>query len=538
MKLKIIKIIVALVLPIILGVLLYQAKIAQGPFYIGNHSDPSYAYLFNSLNLTYGYIPGHVDHPGTTLQYFGAIIIRITYWASGTKTTIIEDVISQPEKYLSIISNAIIVLNVLAFFVLALLADKYFKKIWIGIYLQLIPFFFLDVSFYIYKIMAESVLWIFASYFTFLCIIFWLKSADITNQNKYIFAFSLVVAMGIITKITFIPFAVTPLLLIQDNRKKGYYVLITLLLFILIALPALFSYEYLFHWIKNLLLHSGQYGNGKKNFLEISTFLPNLHLIIKVYLLIPVIIFVITSVIWLRNYVSLKQQNPELNRKISLFLITFLILIVVNSILVAKQYSEKYLTPIICFSFGILSIFYLFLQELYKNKLITQRIISIFCVGLICMPLYNAHTFNNRIAILEDYKQKRMITNEKILNAKKGENTIIIYYYANSSPIFGLAFGISFSGIMKDTYAYYAHKLNPDMIELNVTNNKCYVWNMPIPIAKIIEQKKRILLQGSTLPESYKNTIKIKNSDIDEISFPVKLIFDNQSGECIYELIY
>ncbi len=540
MKLKIIKIIVALVLPIILGVLLYQAKTAQGPFHIWHHSDPSYVYLFNSINLNYGYVPGHIDHPGTILQYLGVIIIKITYWVSGTKTTIIEDVVAQPEKYLSILSNVIIVFNVLAFFVIALLADRYLKRIWIGIYLQLIPLFFIDISvFYIYKIMAESMLWVFATYLAFLCIIFWFKKPEVTNQNKCIFAFSLVVALGIITKFTFMPFAIIPLFLIQNNRKKGYYILITVLLFILIALPALFSYKYIFDWISSLLIHSGHYGTGKVDvILNANAFLSSLETIITSYLLFPIIIVVISGLIWLLKYKEFNHRNALLNKKILLFFLFFFLMVIVNSLLVAKHYDPRYLTIIICFSFGILPVFYLFLQEIFKDKLGIQKIINSLCIIMIVGMLYGTHTFNDGIVMLEQNKQKRTELNDKILKAKE-EKTIVIYYYANSSPMFALAFGISFGGIMKDTYAYYTQKLNPDMIELNITNNKCYVWSKPIPISKIIEQKKRIFLQGSILPENYKNTIKILNDDdTKELSFPVKLIFDNQSGECIYELIY
>ena len=539
-RLKIINIALALVLPIILGVLLYQAKIAQGPFHIFHHSDPSYVYLFNSVNLNYGYVPGHIDHPGTILQYLGAVVIRLTYWVSGTKTTIIEDVVAQPEKYLSILSNVIIVFNVLAFFAIALLADRCFKKVWIGIYLQLIPLFFVDISvFYIYKIMAESMLWIFATYLAFLCIIFWFKKTEATNQNKYIFALSLVVALGITTKLTFIPFAIIPLFLIQNNRKKGYYVLITVLLFILMALPALFSYKYIFDWISNLLIHSGHYGTGKADVvLSANAFLADLTTTIS-YLLFPIIMVVISGVIWLFKYQKLRQNNILLNKKILLFFLCFFLMLIVNSSLVAKHYDPRYLSIIICFSFGILPVFYLFLQEVFKDKLVIQRLINSLCIiFMIVGVLYSTHTFNDNIVILEQNKQKRTELNNKILKAKE-DKAIVIYYYANSSPMFALAFGTSYyAAMLKDTYGYYAHKLNPDMIEWNVTNNKCYVWNIPIPIAKIIEQKKRILLQGSILPESYKNTIKIRNSDTDEIQFPVKLIFDNQSGECIYELLY
>ena len=383
-------------------------------------------------------------------------------------------------------------------------------------------------------------LWVFATYLAFLCIIFWFKKSEATNQNKYIFALSLVVALGITTKLTFIPFAIIPLFLIQNNRKKGYYVLITVLFFILMALPALFSYKYIFDWISNLLIHSGHYGTGKTDVvLSANAFLASLKTIIG-YLLFPIIMVVISGVVWLSKYQKLRQNNILLNKKIVLLFLCFFLMLIVNSLLVAKHYDSRYLSIIVCFSFGILPVFYLFLQEVLKDKLLViQRLVNSLCViFMIVGVLQGTRTFNDNIVTLEQNKQKRTELNDKILKAKE-DGAIIIYYYANSSPMCALAFGTSYyAGMLKDTYGYYAHKLNPDMIEWNITNNQCYVWNIPISIAKIIERKKKILLQGSILPESYKNIIKIRNSDVGEIQFPVKLIFDNQSGECIYELIY
>lgn len=46
-----------------------------GPWGAYNRSDPEYCYLLNSLDLLTFHIPFHVDHPGTILQEFGAVIV-------------------------------------------------------------------------------------------------------------------------------------------------------------------------------------------------------------------------------------------------------------------------------------------------------------------------------------------------------------------------------------------------------------------------------------------------------------------------------
>ena len=49
----------------------------KGPYWLAENSDPEYAYLLNALNVLEGRPPEHVDHPGTTLQMFGAVVIGL-----------------------------------------------------------------------------------------------------------------------------------------------------------------------------------------------------------------------------------------------------------------------------------------------------------------------------------------------------------------------------------------------------------------------------------------------------------------------------
>ncbi len=53
---------------------LFIAKV-DGPYYNKNRSDPSYAYLFNALDIEQGVTPFLIQHPGTTVQLIGAAVI-------------------------------------------------------------------------------------------------------------------------------------------------------------------------------------------------------------------------------------------------------------------------------------------------------------------------------------------------------------------------------------------------------------------------------------------------------------------------------
>ena len=85
----------------------------RGPYYLGDNSDPEYCYLLNSLNILTLHSPAHTDHPGTTLQELGVIVILARWIASGqiwSQESLPEAVLREPEQYLHSINLALNVL--------------------------------------------------------------------------------------------------------------------------------------------------------------------------------------------------------------------------------------------------------------------------------------------------------------------------------------------------------------------------------------------------------------------------------------------
>jgi hypothetical protein len=51
----------------------------HGPYFLRNNFDPDYNYLLNSLSLLKLQTPRHTDHPGTTLQLLGAVVLLLKW---------------------------------------------------------------------------------------------------------------------------------------------------------------------------------------------------------------------------------------------------------------------------------------------------------------------------------------------------------------------------------------------------------------------------------------------------------------------------
>jgi hypothetical protein len=85
----------------------------HGPYYQRNNLDPEYNYLLNSLSLLTLHAPTHNDHPGVTLQILGAAVEWLKWFGGfllGSRQSLSESVLSQPESYLHAMN---VVLNVL-----------------------------------------------------------------------------------------------------------------------------------------------------------------------------------------------------------------------------------------------------------------------------------------------------------------------------------------------------------------------------------------------------------------------------------------
>ena len=79
--------------------------------------DPDYVYFMTGLNMSEGVIKVyHIDHPGTPLQFLVAIVFRITHWLRGSATVYAEDVLRNPDLYLSVVNIAINIILAIALY--------------------------------------------------------------------------------------------------------------------------------------------------------------------------------------------------------------------------------------------------------------------------------------------------------------------------------------------------------------------------------------------------------------------------------------
>lgn len=170
---------------------------------MAQNSDPEYAYLFNSLNIAKFEAPTHTDHPGTSLQLLGAVVIRASYFFSG-KTSLVEDVLSRPEHYLRIMNILLILLYSITLFAVGLKGYRVSGTLIVALILQISPFLFITIFDSLTRVHPETLL---LSLCNVVIIILLDQVYPYSEEktSKDALWLGVTVGIGIVTKITFAP---------------------------------------------------------------------------------------------------------------------------------------------------------------------------------------------------------------------------------------------------------------------------------------------------------------------------------------------
>ena len=128
-----------LALPISFLIISAIMRYNAGPFWLWSNLDPDYWYLTDSLNMINGEWPKHIWHPGTTVQWIGALIIKISHPFSSPDDLKFM-VLRNPEHYLSIIGFFFIALNTAALILVGTIGYMVFRDLSAALLIQMGPF--------------------------------------------------------------------------------------------------------------------------------------------------------------------------------------------------------------------------------------------------------------------------------------------------------------------------------------------------------------------------------------------------------------
>jgi len=493
-----------LILPVLLLITAVNLNHARGPFWLAGNLDPEYVYLLNASNMAHFKEVGHIDHPGTTVQLLGAITLRAVHFFQFSRETDLQtDVLLRPEYYLNWINAVLVGLNVLIFFIIGLVAYRLSRNVWIGLWLQLAPFFSITLlKSGLTRVSPEPLLF-FASLVLVLLLVKYLYTGSLSNRD--IIFFSLVMGFGIATKVTFLPLIMVPVIIFPGIKKKLLVIFGSIFSFIIFTLPIIRMYDEFFGWIFKLLSHKKGYGTGERGLISLGVYLKNIK---KLLITNPFFFYILLASIILAVVVFIipKLRAAKNNKKIKL-MVSLIFAQVLGILMVGKHLSSHYLVPVLSLS-GITLILIIDILKDILHKPVDQAHVGpldlyknfFFYTSFILLVL-SFLFFNPLREVQEVVRQKKSIKANCLALQKKMETQYKdwgkIFYYASSAKAFALKFG---NDLSRNFHARKLHALYNKTFFYDFLRKDFYSFDyaQKLPFAVIRERLgDRIAFQGS-----------------------------------------
>jgi hypothetical protein len=498
--------------------------------------DPDYIYFMSGLTLSDGVLKlGHFDNPGTPLQILIALIFKIIYLFRPTPTPYLEDVFLHPDLYLSITN---ILITSLTAALLWYAGRKIFQatgSVFYALLIQTAPF--LPVIWYdlIGRIAPELMMPFPVVILTVLIILISKKENPISN--RYLFFFSLVSAFGLSVKLTFLPIWFIPFMIMEGWKKKLLFLGISLGLFFLIAFPVTLQIDFFWSWIKNLFIHSGQYGGGESNILDINSLRSNLKELFG-YERQYFYLFAGLACLFL-VYLIRFRKNAE--KRMVLITLAVILTVIIQVLMVGKHYAHRYFIPVLM----LLPLIVYLMCEL-TSKLLPVRVAKlIVTVGIMAFFAWSIQIHSRwlplkTVAMGNDIEHRLPTWHFASMLDKDSYKVITSQNYGCPFIEYTLMYSMAWACNAKKTeYAPVLGKLYPYTYVYSTWDNSLRYWGEKFDAGKIPGSGHKIYLYLERDEEDlYNKTIlKLSEENGSPVNFERIPLYQNPTTkEVIYQL--
>ena len=228
---------------------------AAGPFWLGHNADPEYMYLFNALSVALWEQVGHADHPGSTLQWLGAAVIRIAHAVVGQKALVV-DVLRYPEFYLHVIHGVIIIILGVVTGLSGFIILRQTRNLIPAVLFQAVPLISLTLRNALQRVSPEPLL---VGLSILLALGVFLIITKRREQRGYgpLITVGVVSGLAIALKITVLPLLILPLIVLSGFWRRLMYLLISLVTFLALTVNPLMDLGRLFLFTGDLVSRKG-----------------------------------------------------------------------------------------------------------------------------------------------------------------------------------------------------------------------------------------------------------------------------------------
>ncbi len=447
------KFLILLIVPALVLILSFLAKNSRDPYW-GN-PDPTYQYLFCSLHILNGITPSHTDHPGTTVQVLGALVLKLMHpFSSGQQ--IVQHVINDPEYHLYVMNSFFVFCHVIVLIFLGFFVYKKSGDIFLAVLLQAIPSLRFLGGVYEMTFMQPEIFHYTILNLYVVCLVKLYYDDAMSKLYKTAIFSGIVYGLGVATKVTMLPLFLAPLILLPRWREKLIYVTSACFSFFLATLPILPRYKDMYDWMHKILFQSGHARSMTKPIFSGQDFIGNLKALIPANdVLFRWAAWVIAALMIRYLFLMISHREEQLTRvkKAGWFLIVLIVVMALQVSMVAKYPARHYLIP----TYGLTGVLIFFAFELFAFSKLRSLVIAFFLISVVVPemgPRYKGYLDmkkGTQIAIQEKLAFHNHIT-------YKYSQCYLIYASGCSHPLWALNWGdhwhtyMKFGNLLKEKY--------------------------------------------------------------------------------------
>ena len=457
-------------------------------------TDPESAYLLNGLNIATGKAVGHFDNPGTTVQMYSAVVLRVTHLFRFSGKDIETDVLSNSEFYIEVLRKGHIFINALILLLLGFVASSILGNIWIGFLLQTAPFLSVTLIEECFtKVAPEQFLFTAIAVLIMLLLKFY--TSENPNHKKFPLLFGLLAGFGLATKMTFLPILIIPFVVLKGQKNKWLYVATIFPAFILFTLPAAKGYLHMAYWLVNLGTHTGTYGQGDSGFIDFAMYFSALVSITEINKSLIAVMLLSALSLLLFWFIGGKQKRQASKSEVSI-LLAVLISQFGSILMVAKHYqSNHYLFPALSLTGFALVFIYLLINKSLAEKL---KKAFRFTLPLMVAVVIGFSLLNVPYLTLayQGYRASNQSTDKTMAGLERDyAGYVKVYYYPISfNECSSLRWGNVYSRLYSSDKLL---ELFPEGLFFNVQEKSFQLWETNIPATELVKKYgDKILLVG------------------------------------------
>jgi hypothetical protein len=463
-------------------------------------NDPEYAYLLNGINIGMLKPVGHTDNPGTTVQLYSAVILRVAYLVQPEKKDSFQKfILLNADKYIELERKGLIWLNGLVIFILGVVSWLFLRNTWLSLLLQIMPFTSANLTEHVFtKVSPEPVLLVAVAAMVLLVLRFYFQKKN--NEGKSAVYFALVCGFGLATKATFLPLVIIPFLLLDGKAVRKRFLMYIFPFFLLFSLPAIPQYPHMAKWFLGLTAHTGTYGEGGWGVINPIRYINDLaaicvsNPILFVTLLASALIIIVTI---LRSAFREEFKHNLIFRTLTALTAAHL----AGILMVAKHYhANHYLVPELC----LMATSWVFIFFYLREKLpVRYRKAFSFVPVLLILATAGIVIMNRNYlqAANEGYKRSNTDYDKmmQLLDNEYKDYTRTYFYPTSINPYSALRWGNVYS---RFNHTKALKELYPDAYFFDSRTNYFSLWETHVAITTMMTVSGgKLLLIGGPFDE-------------------------------------